>query len=117
MVGEGGVAIITGSASGIGAATALALAARGWNVVINALQDLKKAEETARACNEGSAGKAIVCLGDVSRDADCRRIVVAALEAWGRLDALVNSAATTRPVSHADLEGLSAEDFQQAFAV
>jgi 3-oxoacyl-[acyl-carrier protein] reductase len=49
--------------------------------------------------------------GDVANDADCRRVVQAVLDKWGRIDALVNSAGTTKFVAHADLEGLSAEDF------
>ena len=53
---------------------------------------------------------------DVSRDADCRRLVQAALDKWGRLDALVNNAGTTKFVPHAELDGLSAEDFQRIYA-
>jgi 3-oxoacyl-[acyl-carrier protein] reductase len=49
--------------------------------------------------------------GDVAQDADCRRVAQTVLERWGRIDALVNSAGTTKFVAHADLEGLSAEDF------
>ncbi len=54
--------------------------------------------------------------GDVSRDEDCRKIVAAAAP-WGRLDALVNNAGTTKHMAHGNLDGLSAEDFQRLFGV
>ena len=52
----------------------------------------------------------------MSRDEDCRKIVAAAAP-WGRLDALINNAGTTKHMAHDNLEGLSAEDFQRLFAV
>ena len=54
---------------------------------------------------------------DVAQDADCRRLAQAALDKWGRIDALVNNAGTTKFVKHADLEGLSAEDFLRIYRV
>ena len=54
--------------------------------------------------------------GDVSRDEDCRKIVAAAAP-WGRLDALINNAGTTKHMAHGNLDGLSAEDFQRLFGV
>jgi 3-oxoacyl-[acyl-carrier protein] reductase len=56
-------------------------------------------------------GDVLSLTGDVANDADCRRVTQAVLDKWGRIDALVNSAGTTKFVAHADLEGLSAEDF------
>ncbi len=98
------VAIVTGGSSGMGEATAKELAKRGWNV---AVVSRKKTE---------MAG--ILCLqGDVAEDADCRRVAKAVLDKWGRIDALVNSAGTTKFVAHADLEGLSAEDILGIFRV
>ena len=116
MTDNNRTAIVTGSSSGIGAAAGLALAKHGWNVVINTATSLDKAEPVAEACRL-AGGRAVVCVGDVSNDEDCRRIVHAALDSWGRLDGLVNSAGTTKPVAHADLEGLSFDDFQTIFAV
>jgi 3-oxoacyl-[acyl-carrier protein] reductase len=55
--------------------------------------------------------------GDVSEDRDCRRLVEAAATRWGRVDALVNSAGTTRFVPMADLEAVDAADFQRIYAV
>jgi 3-oxoacyl-[acyl-carrier protein] reductase len=59
----------------------------------------------------------IALQGDVAQDADCRRVAKAVLGKWGRIDALVNSAGTTKFVAHGDLEGLSAEDILGIFRV
>lgn len=104
------VAIITGAGSGIGAATALKLASSGWNIVINYASHTDSAEAAARACERGG-GKAILAKGNVADDAQCRSAAKAALDKWGRIDALVNSAGTTRFADHADLEALSGDDF------
>ena len=55
------------------------------------------------------------CRAMSPRDEDCRKIVAAAAP-WGRLDALVNNAGTTKHVAHDNLDGLSAEDFQRIYA-
>ena len=106
----------TGSASGIGAATAILLAQRGWNVTVNYSQNADGAAVTARAC-EAEGVETLVCGADVGEDADCRRLASETLARWGRIDALVNSAGTTKFVSHADLEGLSGEDFLRVYRV
>ena len=110
------VAIVTGSATGAGAAIALALADKGYNIVINYTKSLKEAEETEAAC----AAKGVETLlfqGDVSKDEDCRAMAKAAHDKWGRLDALVNNAGRTKFVAHGDLDGLSAQDFHDIYAV
>ncbi|TQF32436.1 SDR family oxidoreductase [Bradyrhizobium sp. UNPA324] len=109
-------AIVTGSASGLGAATAEILARSGARLVINYSSSQKEAEATADACRKAGAAEALVAQGDVSKDEDCRKIVAAA-SGWGRLDILVNNAGTTKHVAHADLDGLSAEDFQRVYGV
>ena len=106
---------VTGSASGLGAATALMLAKQGARVIINYASSKAEAEQTAELCR-AAGGEAIVVQGDVARDDDCRKIVAAAAP-WGRLDALINNAGTTKHVAHKDLDGLSAEDFQRLYAV
>ena len=116
MANDGLCAIVTGSASGLGAATAEILAKGGARLVINYSSSQKEAEATAEACRKAGATEVVVVQGDVSRDEDCRKIVAAA-SAWGRLDALVNNAGTTKHVAHANLDGLSAEDFQRLFGV
>src|SRR5512139_1482140 len=106
------IAIVTGSASGIGAATAVELAKRGWGVVVNYSKSKDKAEQVQKKC-PGS----ILVQADTGEDADCRNLVKAALDKWGRLDALVNNAGTTKFVKHHDLDGLSADDFLRIYRV
>src|SRR5438309_3657128 len=109
-------AIVTGSASGLGAATAEILARSGARLVINYSSSQKEAEATTEVCRKAGAAEVLVAQGDVSKDEDCRKIVAAA-SGWGRLDILVNNAGTTKHVAHADLDGLSAEDFQRLYGV
>jgi 3-oxoacyl-[acyl-carrier protein] reductase len=110
------VAIVTGSATGIGAACALRLAGHGYHVVVNCTKSLDEAEATAQACREAGV-EAVVVPADVSDDDQCRALIGAALDAWGRIDALVNNAGRTKFVKAADFDGLSAEDFQSIYAV
>ncbi len=113
--GDGLCAIITGSASGLGAATAAILAKGGARIVVNYSSSEKEAEETADLCRKAGAEVAVV-QGDVSRDEDCKKIVAAAAS-WGRVDVLINNAGTTKHMAHDNLDGLSAEDFQRLFGV
>jgi 3-oxoacyl-[acyl-carrier protein] reductase len=115
MSKDGFFAIVTGSASGLGAATAAILAKGGGRIVVNYSSSAKEAEQTADLCRKAGAEVTVV-QGDVSRDEDCRKIVAAAAS-WGRLDALVNNAGTTKHVAHENLDGLSAEDFQRLYGV
>jgi 3-oxoacyl-[acyl-carrier protein] reductase len=107
------VALITGGSSGMGEATAKELSRRGWRVAIMFSKNKKEAERAARECGL----ETLPLQGDVAQDADCRRVAKAVLDKWGRIDALVNSAGTTKFVAHADLEGLSAEDILGIFRV
>ena len=83
--------------------------------MINYSSSAKEAEATADLCRAAGA-EVVVVQGDVSRDEDCKKIVAAAAP-WGRIDALINNAGITKHVPHADLDGLSAEDFQRLFGV
>ncbi len=109
-------AVISGSATGIGAACARHLAAAGLNVVVNYTKSAAEAEATAEACRALGV-EALAVQGDVAVDADCRALVAAALEAWGGLDVLVNNAGTTRFADAEDLESLTKDDFDEIFAV
>jgi 3-oxoacyl-[acyl-carrier protein] reductase len=113
---KGKVAIVTGSSSGVGSATALQLAEKGFNVVINYSRNEDGAKKTADAC-EAAGGNVIICQADVSFDDDCCRMVDAAAEKWGRIDALVNNAGTTKFNNHRNLAGLDKEDFLRIYGV
>ena len=115
MSRDGLCAIVTGSASGLGAATATMLAKTGARIVINYASSKKEAEATADICRT-AGGDVVVVQGDVSSDEDCKRIVAAAAP-WGQLHALVNNAGMTKHVPHGNMDGLSAEDFQRIYAV
>jgi NAD(P)-dependent dehydrogenase (short-subunit alcohol dehydrogenase family) len=115
MSKDGLYAAVTGSSSGLGAATAAILAREGGKIVVNYSNSKKEAEETADLCRKAGA-EVLVVQGDVSRDEDCKKIAAAA-SGWGRVDILVNNAGTTKHVPHDNLDGLSAEDFQRIYAV
>lgn len=116
MSGTQKVAIITGSGTGVGAATAKWLARRGYDVLINYSRSAPAAEAVVAECREIGAD-AVAVQGDVGNDADCRRIADEAVKRWGRINALVNSAGTTQFVPMSDLDALSAEDFEKVFRV
>jgi 3-oxoacyl-[acyl-carrier protein] reductase len=108
-------AIVTGSSVGVGRATAVLLAARGCNVVVNCRRTVQEAEETAEMVRAAGA-EALVVRADVSQDAECRRLVASGVERFGRLDILVNNAGMTRFVRFEDLEGLTPEMWAEIFA-
>ena len=114
---DGKVILVTGGATGLGAAIAIGAAKRGARaVILNCTKSLKEAEATADLVRAAGAEAAIV-QGDVAEDADCRRIAAAAAP-FGRLDALANNAGVTKHVqNHADLDGLSKEDFLRLFSI
>jgi 3-oxoacyl-[acyl-carrier protein] reductase len=110
------VSIVTGSATGLGAAVAIMLAERGSRVVINYTKSEKEAKDTLAQC-KALGVDAILAQGDVGNDDDCRQIAKAAIDQWGRIDVLVNNAGTTQFANHADLDALSAEDFLWIYKV
>ncbi len=110
------VCVVTGSSSGIGAATARLYAQRGWDVVINFSREAAPAESVAADCR-ASGAQVLVVKADVASDADCRRLAGQVEETFGRADVLVNNAGTTKFVALKDLDGLDAEDFQRIYAV
>jgi 3-oxoacyl-[acyl-carrier protein] reductase len=116
MSKDGLCVIVTGSASGLGAATSGILAKGGARIVVNYSNSKNEAEATAEACRKLGAAEVVVVQGDVSRDEDCKRIVAGAAP-WGKLDALINNAGTTKHVAHDKMDELSAEDFQRIFGV
>jgi len=111
----GMAAIVTGSSSGVGAAVAMALAKRGCGVAINYNSSKEGAEKTAEECRAAGEGKVIVVQGDVGQEADCKKIIAAAVEAFGRLDMLVNNAGTTMFCPHDNLDGITGDDFMRIY--
>ncbi len=112
----GTTAIVTGSAVGVGRSTALELARRGANVVVNYSRSEAEAKETAQQV-EALGGKALLARADVSIDSEVRAIVRTAVDAFGGVQVLVNNAGTTAFVPFADLEGLSGEAWDRILAV
>jgi 3-oxoacyl-[acyl-carrier protein] reductase len=116
MAESGKVAIVTGSATGLGASCALDLAERGWNVVINYTKSKKEAEASFEAVKAKGA-EAILVQADVGQDADCKKLVDETLKQWGRVDGLINNAGTTKFQNQGDLDGVTPEDFDRILRV
>ena len=108
--------LITGGSRGVGRATALLLASGGYDVAINHRDSKAQAEETAAAI-EALGVKAVIVQGDTSDDEACRAMVADALAELGRLDVLVNNAATTKFIPHEQLDAVSTELWDRIFAV
>ena len=108
------VAIVTGSATGLGAATAKMLSEAGAKVVINHLSGQESdAHATANAC----PNEHLCVAADITQNDDCLALAKAAVERWGRIDILINNAGINKPVDHDNLDGLNAEDFHAIFNV
>jgi len=111
------VAIITGGSRGVGAATAKLLASKGWNITITCTSSMDDANIVVKECEELGV-QAIALTADVSEDNSCVKTAQETINKWGRIDALVNNAGTTKFVfNHADLDGLDAEDFLHIYKV
>ncbi|SKA30974.1 hypothetical protein SAMN02745673_03863 [Marinactinospora thermotolerans DSM 45154] len=109
---EGKKAVITGADSGIGRAVALAFAREGADVLVSYLDEEEDARETVRLVEE--AGRTAVQVpGDVADPAHCRHIVATAVEAFGRIDVLVNNAAFQ--MTRASLEEIPDEEWDHTF--
>jgi ketoreductase RED2 len=109
---QGKVALVTGSSSGIGAATVRALAAEGARVVVNS----SRSEEAGRALAADVPG-AIYLRADIAEEDAARALVAGAVEQLGRLDILVNNAGTTQVIPHHDLEAATPAVWRRIFDV
>ena len=109
-------ALVTGAASGIGRAAALALARAGYDVAINYSRSEKAAKAVAEEARKSGVGT-LLSRCDVSDEAGVRAMLKAVEDKFGRLDVLVNNAGTTAEWKMKDLESISLEDWDRVFAV
>src|SRR5947209_11521710 len=110
------VALVTGSATGIGRAVAWRFADRGFAVTINYSKSKDEAEETADGVRQRGA-EALVFPADVADDTAVRAMTERTAQEFGGIDVLVNNAATTYFIPHDDLEGLTGEVWDEILAV
>jgi 3-oxoacyl-[acyl-carrier protein] reductase len=110
---DGRVAIVTGASKGIGAAIAKALAAQGAAVVVNFASSQGDANAVVQAITT-IGGRALAVQGDVTKAADAKEIVEAAIKAFGRLDILVNNAGK---YEFAPLQDITEDHFHKLFNI
>jgi len=109
----GKVAVVTGASKGIGAGIATALAAEGASVVVNYASSKAGADKVVAAIT-ASGGKAMVVGGDVSKAAEAKGIIDAAIKNYGRLDILVNNSGV---YEFAPIEAVTEENFHKTFNI
>ena len=109
---QGKKAIITGGDSGIGRAVAIAFAREGADVLISYLNEDEDAQETARWI-EQAGQQAVLVPGDIGSADHCRAIASRAVEAFGRVDILVNNAA--HQMTFETLEEIPDEEWDTTF--
>ncbi len=106
------VALITGGDSGIGRAVAIAFAKEGANLTLVYLDEHEDAEDTRRIV-ERHGGKCLLIAGDIGDEDFCQTCVQETIDAYGRLNILVNNAAEQHPSQ--DLEGVTAAQVERTF--
>ncbi len=110
------VALVTGGGTGVGRATSLQLAKRGFDVVVNYSRSKDDAEQTVNDIKElGQQALALQC--DVSNDEQAVAMIEAVRKEFGRLDILVNNAGMTYFVEHTDLDAMSEDKWDRILAV
>src|SRR6266542_1984536 len=109
---EGKVVLITGASSGLGEATARLLSAESAIVVLGARR-VERIQSLADELN-GSGGKALAVITDVTQFDQVKRLVDAAAQTYGRVDVMLNNAGL---MPHSPLERLKAEDWDQMIDV
>ena len=109
---SGKVAVVTGSSSGIGVATARLLADHGASVLVNSHSSVEAGREVA-----ASLPDAYYVQADVADPEGCAAIVSAAGERWGRIDILINNAGTTKLIPHHDLDSASPDVWRRILDV
>lgn len=110
------VALVTGSATGIGRATALRFAQAGYDVVVNYSRSEDDARETLRLV-EAAGAKGLLIACDIGEDAAVRAMIATIEQTFGRLDVLVNNAGTTFIVEHKQLEEMTEDRWDRILQV
>lgn len=110
------VALVTGSATGVGRACAVRFAKLGFAVVVNYSRSEADAQETL-ALVEAEGAPALLCKANVASADEVNAMIAATTATFDRLDVLVNNAGTTHFVPHADLDALTDEVWQNIFGV
>ena len=110
---EGKVAVVTGASKGIGAEIARQLAAEGASIVVNYASSKAGAEKVV-ADITAKGGKAVAVGGDVSKQAEAKGIIDAAIKNYGQLDILVNNSGV---YEFAPIEAITEEHFHRQFNV
>ena len=110
------VALITGGGTGIGRATAVLFAGEGADVIVNYSRSQTEAEETVKLV-ENLGRRAIAVQANVGDDAQVQSMFAEAQSKFGKLDILVNSAATTHMVPYTDLDGMDDQKWDDIFNV
>ena len=110
------VALVTGSATGIGRACALRFAENGFHVVVNYSRSESDARETQRLV-EACQVRVLLVQCDVASDAAVRDMLRSVEREFGRLDVLVNNAGTTWFIDHKNLEELTEEKWDRILQV
>ncbi len=113
---EGRVAVVTGGGTGMGRAISALFAGEGAAVVVNYRESKAAADEVVGEIL-AAGGRAFACRADVSRDAESRALMQAAVDRWGRLDVLVNNAGWSTRVPHHQLEDLTDEIWDRTLNV
>lgn len=109
-------AIVTGSSRGVGRATALALARQGYAVAVNYSTSKDEAENVVNQI-ESYGGLAIAVQANVSDNGACKALAAQTLDAFGRLDVLVNNAGVTSFIPHNALDQVHDEDWDRILGV
>jgi len=110
---EGRVCIVTGAAQGIGATYAKSLAGEGAKVVVSDIDDASAVADEIRA----SGGDALALRSDVADWDSCQEMVAKTVEAFGRLDVLINNAAIFGKLERASIDEISPELFDRVMKV
>jgi 3-oxoacyl-[acyl-carrier protein] reductase len=110
---EGKVAVVTGASKGIGAEIARQLAAEGASIVVNYASSKAGADKVV-ADITAKCGKAVAVGGDVSKQAEAKGIIDAAIKNYGKLDILVNNSGV---YEFAPLEAITDEHFHRQFNI